>query len=369
MHAKRMMFLVSSVLFFAFSFVPVFAQTNDPGKMENVIVIATTNITEAKVTKQENTVLEVTYTVNNETGIQTDIRASLGLLDAKNAMVEEQRENAVFSLGENEEKVRTITIEIPTFLKGEFTPVVSLATEAGLFLSVHPLQEKITVSGIDSNWIDFQACYLTVTGDEKKYFAGQGVDVAANEELLAHCSAQNMSAQSQTVTPSIAEYRRSSFGKKMNEYKVDPVTFDSSEKKEIVFTVVKNSEPQAYTQKVALLNENGKKVSDETSFHYVLQGESATIQNIVLDKNAYKKGEVATITFTSTGSADGFMESRKKGGDAFERIGFFAHNGWKRNSLCRTKNDIVRGKSFSERNHNTGKRLFKSLRFCVDTEQ
>lgn len=327
MRTKQFLFLSLCVMICLVSAIPVFAQTptvpmpsgmdkpENIGKMENMILLATTNITEAKITKQEDALLEVTYTVNNEQGVQTDVRSSLALANEKNTIVEEQISRDVFSLGENEKKTRIISLEIPSFLKGEFTPVITLSTESGMVLSMYPMDKKIQVSGNVNDVVYFEGCVLSVAGDDsKKFLAMQGVDVASQEDLLAHCTAKNMSSNAITATPNITEYRRTVFGKKTNEYSVSPVTFGPNEKKEFTFTVAKNAEPQAYAQKIVLLDQNGKQISDKTSFHYVVQGESATVQNIVLDKNAYKKGDIATITFNYTNSADRFFGARKQGG-------------------------------------------------------
>jgi len=61
------------------------------------------------------------------------------------------------------------------------------------------------------------------------------------------------------------------------------------------------------------LNADGKVVSNAVKFHYVLEGASATIENVTWDKESYQKGETAVVSFTSAPSADIFLGSRAKG--------------------------------------------------------
>jgi len=65
-----------------------------------------------------------------------------------------------------------------------------------------------------------------------------------------------------------------------------------------------------------LKNSDGKTVSNRIAFHYVIHGLSATIQNLRLDKDYYRKGETATATFNWTPSADMFFGSRTHGSQA-----------------------------------------------------
>lgn len=68
--------------------------------------------------------------------------------------------------------------------------------------------------------------------------------------------------------------------------------------------------PQAYDTTLTLVNEVGTAVSQSLPIHYVIRGESATIQNIVLDKDTYKKGDTAKVTVTWSGRADAFPGAR-----------------------------------------------------------
>lgn len=74
----------------------------------------------------------------------------------------------------------------------------------------------------------------------------------------------------------------------------------------------KPKSPQAYDAKLKLKSANGEVISNETSFHYVLRGISATIQNFLLDKSSYQEGDLAKASIFWSKSADGFVGSRFK---------------------------------------------------------
>lgn len=67
----------------------------------------------------------------------------------------------------------------------------------------------------------------------------------------------------------------------------------------ISFILPKALEPQAYDVKVAL--KSSENTSNPIIIHYVLQGISATIQNLSLDKDFYNKGDTATLSFFWSG--------------------------------------------------------------------
>ncbi|KKP67388.1 MAG: hypothetical protein UR66_C0016G0026 [Candidatus Moranbacteria bacterium GW2011_GWE1_35_17] len=79
---------------------------------------------------------------------------------------------------------------------------------------------------------------------------------------------------------------------------------------EIDVVLPKADKPQSYNTKMSLVDETGKVISNSVSFHYVLRGESSTIQNVSLDKDSYLKGEQAKIMFFWSGSSDDFPGSR-----------------------------------------------------------
>jgi hypothetical protein len=58
------------------------------------------------------------------------------------------------------------------------------------------------------------------------------------------------------------------------------------------------------------LTEGNEVISNQAEIHFVVGGSSATVQNISLDKNYYKKGEKMGLSLLLSGPADVFPNSR-----------------------------------------------------------
>ncbi|MDP1883864.1 MAG: hypothetical protein Q8L10_00695, partial [Candidatus Moranbacteria bacterium] len=84
----------------------------------------------------------------------------------------------------------------------------------------------------------------------------------------------------------------------------------SGEKRSFYFVIPKALTPQAYDAVLELTDKQGKIISNKLSFHYVLRGASATIQNLRLDKDYYLKGETARASIYWTPAADNFYGAR-----------------------------------------------------------
>jgi hypothetical protein len=193
---------------------------------------------------------------------------------------------------------------------------VEIKNTNGLLLGIMPAGEA-TFSG-NSQYINIiqKSCYLTVDGDtvkDAKYTLNQGVDVAPNEVLRAHCDLQNNFKTKISAIPIFNTYYRSVFGKLSGTEKQAIISFDPDQKISSTFIIPKPDQPQAYDALLAIQDETGKVVSNSIDFHYVLHGTSATIKNIRLDKDYYLAGDSAKVSFYWTGSADFFPNSRLDG--------------------------------------------------------
>ncbi len=179
----------------------VFAE-NTP-TVENIdvpmIQVATVNVYEARITKQEKDFFEVAYDAHNREGIQTDIFSSLALIDSKGYIIPLYRSKQSFALGNDQQLSRVEKIAIPSYLKGDYNVIMSFATSSGLTLANTSLG-KITFSGT-GEYIGIEGCSLSVSGDDKGYNAMQGIDVGNDENITVTCFLRNLSSQAITATP------------------------------------------------------------------------------------------------------------------------------------------------------------------------
>lgn len=158
-------------------------------------------------------------------------------------------------------------------------------------------------------------CVLHVVGEKgsPSYTINQGVDIDQNEIIEGSCAVQRKGSGTITVTPSFVTYQRTIFGERVIDSKdvQKTVTFTSNETKEVSFIVPKASAPQAYDAVLSLVPSNGIAISNNVPVHYVLRGPSATIQNVLIDKDYYAAGDSANVSVYWTGSADSFIGARK----------------------------------------------------------
>ncbi len=279
--------------------------------------IATVNIHAAEIIGQEKNKLQIIFDLSNGAIAQPEVRYAVQLIrqDGKaQSIADEKIYSEVINLNANEAIKKDIDYTAPDYLNGKFQVWLIAKNVNGLILSsVNP--GEVTLSG-GSQYAEIKAssCYLKVSGEagDKKYTPSQGVDIGSEEKIIATCDVMNYSNTALTLTPQIKTYWRSTFGKLVEDnnepqYKL---TFEPKKQKTISLTLPKAKTPQAYDAVLVLTDNQNKTLSNQITFHYVLRGVSATIQNFTLDKNAYKKGETANASFLWSAAADGFPDSR-----------------------------------------------------------
>lgn len=228
---------------------------------------------------------------------------------------DEKIANEKFDLAANEQKSIKMTYELPKYLKGEYQIWINVNSENGDPLTLAIASKSITLNG-SNEYLEpnYSKIYLTIKEDlnTKQYGAKFGVDVDKNENLIFNGEFTNRFKKEMVVYPQFTTYFRSVFGNIINVQKADQaISFKAGEKKLLQVAVPKVEKPQAYEVRVDLVDANGQNVSFPINFHYVLRGDSATIQSISLDKDYYQKGEKANLSLELTGQANAFDGSRK----------------------------------------------------------
>ncbi|QQS61308.1 MAG: hypothetical protein IPN70_00005 [Candidatus Moraniibacteriota bacterium] len=329
---KNLNYKISTLAFFLFLFLNIFsvsAQTLEPKdfpreefdriKAENpemiqemeIIRIASVNVYNPVVVSKEGTSIEVAYDINNREGIQTDIITSLLLLNKEGIPLFQNVFKDPISLKNDETKKIIQKLELPFFPNGTYDIGIEVSNSSGLTLAQSSIKD-VEIAGITTGYVKIESCRLTINKEEKVYSPSEGIDVLPVEELYVSCFYKSTFLESVTVKPEFTEYRRSLFGEALNVYKRDSFVLEPNKEKEVSFLIEKNTLPQSYTQNLVLKDESNKIISTEAQLHYVVSGESATIQNIVFDKESYTKGETANVSFGWTGSADQFLGARNK---------------------------------------------------------
>jgi|GEM_PF-1818797 len=327
---SRKIFLVAFVIMLlcAFKFFPVSlvadamaqgseAKESDISLSDKKVLVATVNIYDSKIISQENNNLKLSFDLSNREYVQPDIRYLVQLIkedeNGAQLLVDEMVYTEVISLGENQIIKKEIEYTAPDFISGEYQIYVVAKNQNGLPLALSNVG-KVELAG-SNNFVEilYDTCYVRINGDETaKYSAAQGVDIKSNESLVAFCEVINRTSGDIKLSPEIKTFWRSSSGPEIdikNNQNLD-YSLLNNERKELSFELPKPSNPQAYDAKLKLKNLEGEIVSNEANFHYVLRGQSATIQNFILDKESYQEGDNVKASIFWSKSADGFVGSR-----------------------------------------------------------
>ncbi len=297
-----------------------FAQYKDSNIVKTMLV-ATINIYDATSTKINAYTYDISFRLKNKVGVQPDIRYGIQLVKKSDGKVlDMDLSNNAITLGEGESKIVNTTYKIPSFIpEGVYRIVIVSQNASGIPLASSPIgfPEKLIIIKDSNNGVSFNNCYLTIPTDsaETRYRIDQGVDILQNEEIKANCEiSSNNSISNKDLRLQLITHERNQYGEILDNKIIDQKFETKDNKKEnITFIIPVLNRPQAYDIDAFFINANGEKISNSIYIHYVIAGNSATIQNIYLDKTSYKNGDNANIEIFWTPSADRFPLSRLGG--------------------------------------------------------
>lgn len=326
--------IISAVFFFSFLFFvfgPVQAITvvnpvteNQDGEIifeenaDNSNIIANVELYDGQIIEKTDEKLKISFLIaNNGNKTHSDLVYAVELIEKIEGPIGISRAKKIYdekvNLVENQKIKKEIEFELPNYLSGNFQVSISLADMNGLLMAINPVSE-INLESRDSFMeIRMEKCYLTVEGElgDQRYSMVQGVVVDKNENLIVNCEIENHFNETKKVIPKLDFHKRTLFGNKINiNSNVDKeFIFNPNETKLIQFSLPKPENPQAYSVLMNLA-ENGNIISNQAEIHFVVGGASATIQNISLNKNFYKKGDELELSLALSGPADNFPNSR-----------------------------------------------------------
>ncbi|OGD67326.1 hypothetical protein A2442_00995 [Candidatus Campbellbacteria bacterium RIFOXYC2_FULL_35_25] len=284
---------------------------------QEFVVVATVNIYSAQIVSQEGNSFKLSFDLSNRVNVQPDVAYAVQLIKnvaGSQVIVDEKIYDESVTLNENQTVHKEIDYNAPSYLSGEFEIWLVAKNKNGLMLALTNPGKAILNGNNQYVEIDQNSCYLTVKGEAgyKKYTSSQGVDITSEETLIAICDATNHADNPITITPQFKTYWRTTFGQEVNtNLENQPtVTLGKKEKKQLSFNLPKAKAPQAYEVVLEFVNDQNQNISNKVTFHYVLRGLSATIQNLRLDKDYYQKGDIAKVSLLWASSADNFPDSR-----------------------------------------------------------
>lgn len=296
---------------------------NPPAETEGIttVLVATVNIYDAVIQKQDGRTITASFILSNREGVQPDITYAAHLIAPSNdqfttldAGVFPAKEKV--TLRENDNQAKTLTFTVPdSVTAGEYSVEIWASNPSGINLARQAVG-KVTLPKSNGGIImRGNQCTLHIADENpsKNYSPFTGIDIASNETMLLECSVTNTMDRSVQVAPAFATYRRNiASGVRVDTPSVsnDPFTLSSRETKKITLRLPRAALPQAYDVSVVLGDQTGAQISDTLIVHYVVRGASGTIQNLLLDKDVYMTGETANATVTFSKSADRFPGAR-----------------------------------------------------------
>ena len=287
------------------------AQTSEGQSSGGVVVVAQIAVSEAKIVSQKDDTVTVSFKVTNGgANVQTDIKYAveaylLTAQDQNGTLADRHVYDEVLALKPGESLTRTVSYAVPPSLDGVYRLRVGSRTSSGLPLGGMTVGNlRFSGSGIS---INPSSCYLSVGSDEERHPLTAGVDIAYEEPLFLNCFVENAGNEF-SVTPSFVTHERTSFGPVVATSEGGEVIIPAG-KTLVSIPLPVQEKPQAYDIVTTLFASGVAQTAGVVS-HYVVQGLSASIQNVQLDKTSYNAGETASISLFISGIVDQFPDSR-----------------------------------------------------------
>ena len=282
---------------------------------DSITVIAEVNIQNFKIISQEGNVFKISFDLTNGMGVQSGVKYGIKLVgqnDKGKFVVDEKVYPEEITLYEKSKVSKEITYTAPGSMGGKFVLMVESKNSSGFPFAISYSNEIILTPKTEGVVIFSNTCKLSIKDEKpsKTYTLSQGVDINLGEILVLSCDVQNFSDKEITVIPNYETTYRTAYGNIVpgEGGTSESVILKSQERKNLLLELPKAKSPQAYDVKVSL--KNGEEVSNSVSIHYVIRGNSATINNITLDKDYYTKGDIAQLSFVWSGQADIFPGNR-----------------------------------------------------------
>jgi len=288
---------------------------SEDGLRESSILMASLVVENIKIISQDKSNLKISFDIiNNNSWVQTNIgyQVTLSPLESytnisssvpdekvgvKKTIVTSKTYPEMLSLKGNARKNKVIEYKAPAYLNGDYLLSVNTFLpflSTNLILGGELLVENPSSLEGNNQFVEIvsSSCQLFTEAQEEEN------NVSQKEGQVAICEAINHFEEPINITPYFEIYLHSKYGKKIEEFSSNKgeFYFEPGEKKNIALDLPVNFDPQSYTAKV-LLKKNEEVVSNQVYIDYILEGLSATIQNINFDKESYKEGEIAKVNF------------------------------------------------------------------------
>lgn len=302
---KKIFNIVSITILASFLFSSVVLAADVPVKKapEQAVLVVTVSIENAKIVSQEGNTFNISFDITNKQIPQADVRYGVRLIKESadgQILIDEKVYEDSFSLSENTSVSKKIIYQAPVFLSGSYILLLSSNNSGGLPLAMKNFGNVTLNSTIKGVEIIPESCTLSVVGEKvnRSYSLRQGVVIRDTENLKMSCTVVNSTESSVTLSPSFVTHITTSFGKVVETTggDISPITLNKGEKKQVSFVLPKTTKIDNYS--VSFLLKNETITSNSIIALYRIYGSNASISNLSLNKDYYKKGETAQVSLS-----------------------------------------------------------------------
>ena len=217
----------------------------------------------------------------------------------------------VTSLAKGQVVHKKITYSIPMTLTGDFRVMVLAANDKGMPYGGASAGLVSVTDHIPGIAVDVNSCFLAIEGEQQKYPLMSGTDIDPHEAIFLQCDkVMNTADFDITFQPRFVTRERTMFGRILSEAEGAPEVIAAGVTKSLRFPLTVQENPQSYQVSLFFADAQGDAITNTISVRYVTHGESATAQNISLDKDRYAYGNTAVVTAFVTGNAHDFPDAR-----------------------------------------------------------
>ncbi len=271
---------------------------------QEMTTIATVNISNASIVSEAGRSVVVGFDISNRVGVQPEVRYALTLsrLLAGHPVPVATKvfDHDTLALVAHETVHKEIVYTLPPYLSGQFVVGLEARNASGLLYAYTTIEKAITVESTVAP-VEVRPCALRLGGNAEDVHTALPKElpairlVAPGQTLIADCPVTN-SAIAQDIVPTVETRAESSFGPVVDTHTQAAATFGAGQARPVSISLYVPTKPGSYEALVTFRDAHGAEVASSQRFQYVVQGASATIRNVVLDKDTYQKGDVALLS-------------------------------------------------------------------------
>lgn len=281
--------------------------------------IATVNITNVKPIQNsfDNHVFTIFFDISNRIGIQPDVHYGVSLVKIdgnKQEIVDEKVYDEVLTLGEGVTLHKRIIYKAPENFSGTFSLMLVSRNSRAIPLSFAPLG-TITLGESKNGFlsVDTTVCHLVMSDNKSGH--NQSVQdlfsITKNDELTLSCTVKNSTKKSVDLNYSLVQHLGNAYGDLITKVSTSTgISIAPNSSKLVSVKIPKVTNPQSYYVAVSFNDKNTRIESNTSSFRYYLEGVGASIRMLLLDKDGYKKGDLATVSFTWSPVDSSFLDKK-----------------------------------------------------------